>query len=58
MSGGPEFFPTAKGGTRIFPVGEGGYQNFLAYVKGGPEKIGNLQSQTDAPPSRYKMMAP
>ncbi len=36
--GGPEFFAVGKGGTRI-----------LTYAKGGPEKIGDPRSQTDAP---------
>ena len=38
--GGPEFFGEAKEGD----------QNFFTYAKGGPEKIADWPSQTDAPP--------
>ena len=42
------------GGTRIFWGGPRGDQLFLTYAKGGPEKIDDPRSQTDAPPPDKK----
>ncbi len=42
--GGDQFFQWAKGGTKFF----------LTYAKGGPEKIADRLSQTDAPPLPVK----
>ena len=38
-----------RGGDQNVCIGQWGYQNFWAHAEGGPEKIGNPQSQTDAP---------
>ena len=47
---GQNFFPKAKGGIRIFPRQQIEGPEFFAYAEGGPEKIGDQPSQTDAPP--------
>ena len=47
------FSQKPKRGSEFFLVGKGGGdQNFFAYTKGGPEKIGDQRSQTDGTPSR------
>ena len=47
------------GGPKFFDVGKGGDQFFCHRQKGGPEKIGDRPSQTDAPPPPgKKMIAP
>ncbi len=46
---GGGFFRVKEGGP-IFPGCKGGTKIFFTYAKGGPEKIGDWQSQT--PPSR------
>ena len=45
-----DVFSKAKGLTRVFPRKERGGPEFFTYAKGGPEKIGDQPSQTDAPP--------
>ncbi len=51
------FFSGKKGGTKIFLRRQ--RSNFFKHMqRGGPEKIGDRQSQTDSPPLPVKMIAP
>ncbi len=52
FSGGPEFFSLETKRERNFftIIGKGGTRIFFAFEEGGPQKIDDRRSQTDAPP--------